>query len=135
MKDVQIDRNNWLETILPEFPAFIDRWERHLDDWNPNIPRPFALDVSEFTDFAIETIETGVDTEIDRLTTIIECILVDGDSIVVYTFQTMLLAKIASRTSVVGFPIDRFTSKFQPLTAYHWQALDTRWGIDLSNHH
>ena len=52
---MQIDRTNWMEIILQEFPAFRAQWEEHLESWSPTIARPIALDLAEFADLAIKT--------------------------------------------------------------------------------
>ncbi len=132
---MQIDRTNCMEQILQAFPNFRTRWDRHLDSWNPIIPRPIALDITEFSDFAIETIQHGEDLEIEQLTATIEHMLMWGDSVIDYTFRTMFLEKIANRSVVAGFPIERFTSKLHPLTTNYWQALDLTLNVDLSIHH
>lgn len=122
MDYIQIDRSNYIEIILQEFPAFRTQWELHLESWNPLIDRPIALDIAEFADFAIDTICLDVEVEIDRLAAITELILVRGDSTIEYIFRRMFLAQIAHRSEKGGFSVDRFTSKLQPLGLYHWQA-------------
>jgi hypothetical protein len=129
MNYIQIDRTNCLEVILQEFPAFQDQWDLHLESWNSLIERPIALDIAEFADFAIEIICTGVDAEIDQLSNILEQMLTQGDSVIRYAFRRMFLEQIAHRRNRGGFPIDRFTSKLQPLGYYHWQAMDQSWNI------
>jgi hypothetical protein len=129
MNYIQIDRTNCLEIILQAFPAFQTQWELHLESWNSLIERPIALDVAEFADFAIEIICGGVDAEIDQLVNLTEQMLEQGDSIIRYTFRRMFLEQIAHRRNRGGFPIDRFTSKLQPLGYYHWQAMDQSWNI------
>ena len=122
MDYIQIDRSNYIEIILQEFPAFQTQWNLHLESWNPLIDRPIALDIAEFADFAIDTICLGVDVEIDRLAAITELILVQGDSTIEYIFRRMFLEQIAHRSEKGGFSVDRFTSKLQPLGLYHWQS-------------
>jgi hypothetical protein len=132
---MQIDRTNCMETILQEFPNFRDRWDRHLESWSPIIARPIALDIAEFSDFVVDRIQVGEDNEIDRLTAIIELMLDCGDSVIDYAFRTMFLERIAKRSIIAGFPIERFTQKLHPLTFDRWQALDLMQNIDLSIHH
>jgi hypothetical protein len=129
MNYIQIDRTNFVEIILQEFPAFRTQWELHLESWNSLVERPVALDVAEFADFAIETISSGVDREIIKIGRVTEQMLESGDSVVRYAFRRMFLEQIAHRQSRGGFPIDRFTSKLQPLGYYHWQAMDRSWAI------
>jgi hypothetical protein len=129
MDYIQIDRTNWMESILQEFPAFRSQWEQHLASWSLPISRPIALDIAEFADFAIATICLDVEQEIDKLATIIEIVLLQGDSIVEYAFRRMLLEQIAHRSTKQGFAVDRFVSKLQPLGYYQWQAMDRQWAI------
>ena len=132
---MQIDRTNWAEVILQEFPAFRLQWEEHLDGWNPLVARPIALDLAEFATLAIDIIWAGDERELDRLATVLESMFGAKDSIFTYTLRQMVLAKIASRSDIAGFPIDRFTSKLQPHTANQWQTLTHDRSIDLSIHH
>jgi hypothetical protein len=132
---MQIDRTNCMEQILQEFPNFRTRWDRHLESWNPIIPRPIALDIAEFSDFALETIRIGEDGEIEKLTATIEHMFMCGDSVIDYAFRTMFLEKIVSRSVVAGFPIERFISKLHPLTRDYWQVLTLIPHVDLSIHH
>jgi hypothetical protein len=132
---MQIDRHNCMELILREFPAFSNQWNLHLESWNPVIDRPIALDIAEFADFAITTIQTGIDTEIDRLTGTIERMILEGDSTIEYAFRTMFLEQIANHSQRAEFPIDRFTSKLQAQTDYYWKAAKIRSSIDPSIHH
>jgi hypothetical protein len=132
---MQIDRTNCMELMLREFPAFSDQWHLHLESWNPIIPRPIALDIAEFAEFALKVIETGIDTELDRLAVMIELMLVEGDPAINYAFRTMFLEQIANRSHRAGFPIDRFTSKLQSQTDYYWQAAKLRSRVDSSIHH
>jgi hypothetical protein len=132
MNYIQIDRTNCLEVILQEFPAFRIQWELHLESWNSLIERPIALDIAEFADFAIEIIGGDVETEIDRLVNLTEQMLEQGDAVIRYAFRRMFLEQIAHRRNRGGFPIDRFTSKLQPLGYYHWQAIDQSWNIHPS---
>jgi hypothetical protein len=122
MDYIQIDRSNYIEIILQEFPAFQAQWDLHLESWNPLIDRPIALDIAEFADFAIDTICLGVEVEIDRLAAITELILVRGDSTIEYIFRRMFLEQIAYLSEKGGFSVDRFTSKLQALGLYYWQA-------------
>jgi hypothetical protein len=124
MNYMQIDRTNCMEIILQEFPAFHDRWDEHLESWMLPFDRPVALDIAEFSDFAIELIRTGDDAELDRLAATIEQMLIEGDSIVNYTFRMMFLKNIASRTEPDRVFVDRFIAKLQPITAYYCQDLD-----------
>ena len=124
MKYTQIDRTNCMQIILQEFPTFQDRWNSHLDSWTLPFDRPVALDVREFTEFAIELIRQSIDTEIDRLSEIIELMLVEGDSVINYTFRMMFLKNIAECRELDRVSIDRFIAKFQPATAYYCKALD-----------
>jgi hypothetical protein len=121
-----------MEIILAEFPDFAARWAVHLESWPAQIQRPIALDMTEFAEFAIEIVATGIDTQIDRLAAITEVILLEGDSIVEYTFRRMFLEHIARYSSADGFPIKQFTTKLRPLGLYHWQALDRYVTIDPS---
>jgi hypothetical protein len=132
---MQIDRTNWMEIILQEFPAFRAQWEEHLESWNPIIARPIALDLAEFAALAIDLIWAGDEIEIARLTTVIELILVEGDPIVEYATRKMVLEKIANSSQIAGFPIERFTTKLQPQTADRWQTLTLDRTPDLSIHH
>jgi hypothetical protein len=129
MDYIQIDRNNCMELILQEFPAFRTQWDLYLDSWNSLIDRPIALDIAEFADFAVDTICLGVDPEIDRLAATTELMLLHGDSVIEYAFRTMFLEQIAHRSNRGGLPVMRFTSKLQPLGFYHWQAVDRRLSI------
>ena len=131
MKDMQIDRTNWIEIMLREFPAFGPQWAEHLESWNPTIARPLAIDLAEFADFAIDTIATGIDPEIEKVVEITEQMLADGDSVIQYAFRRLFLEQIAHRRSRGGFPVDRFTSKLHPLGYYHWHAIDLDWNINL----
>lgn len=132
---MQIDRTNWAEVILQEFPAFRPQWEEHLEGWNPLITRPIALDLAEFATLAIEIIWAGDERELDRLTTAIESMFGAEDPIFTYTLRQMVLEKIANRSEIAGFPIERFTTKLQPYTAKQWQTLTHDRSIDLSIHH
>jgi hypothetical protein len=132
---MQIDRTNWAEIILSEFPAFRPQWAEHLDSWNPIITRPIALDLAEFADFAIDLIWAGDERELDRLATAIELMFAAEDPLFTYTICQTVLEKIDSRSDVAGFPIERFTNKFQPYTATQWQAVKLDRSIDLSIHH
>ncbi len=142
MKDMQIDRTNWVEIILQEFPAFRYQWAEHVESWNPTLARPIALDLAEFADLAIAIIWAGDEIELDRLAQVIELILVAGEPIVTYALRQVVLAKIAD-SNIAGFPIDRFTSRLQPQTLSQWQILTTdlrsQWlhqpSVDLSIHH
>jgi hypothetical protein len=131
MKYMPIDRINCMEIILQEFPAFRPRWEEHVDSWSPVIDRPVALDIAEFSDFALELIQTGTEIELDRLASTIEQILIEGDSIVNYTFRMMFLKNLASQSETTGIPVDRFIAKLQPITIYYCKALDIFWGEDI----
>ncbi len=128
----QIDRTNWMELILQEFPAFETQWDLHLESWSLPLERPIALDIAEFADFAIERICLGLDLELDHLAAITELILLQGDSVLSYAFRTMFLEQIAHRSIKGGFSVDRFTRKLQPLGYYHWQAMDRHWSIHPS---
>lgn len=132
---MQIDRTNWMELILREFPAFRDQWHLHLESWNPVIPRPIALDIAQFAEFTLKAIETGSDTELDRLAVTIELMLVEGDPVINYAFRTMFLEQIANRSHQAGFPIDRFTSKLQSQTDHYWRAANIRHSVDATIHH
>jgi hypothetical protein len=132
---MQIDRTNWAEIILQEFPAFRPQWEEHLDAWNPLVARPIALDLAEFADLAIALIWAGDERELDRLVTVLELMFVAQDPIFTYTLRQMVLEKIASRSTIAGFPIERFTSKLQPHTVEQWQISTRDRSIDLSIHH
>jgi hypothetical protein len=120
----QIDRNNCLEIILQNFPAFRTQWDLYLESWNSLIERPIALDIAEFADFAIETISCGVDLEIAKLVETTELMLLQGDTVIQYAFRRMFLEQIAHRSHRGGFSVDLFTSKLQPLTYYYWRAMD-----------
>jgi hypothetical protein len=121
-----------MEIILAEFPDFAARWAVHLESWPAYSQRPIALDITEFAEFAIETISTGLDAQIDRLAAIAEVILLEGDPIVEYTFRRMFLEHIAQHSSLDEFPIQQFTTKLRPLGLYHWQAFDRYVSIDPS---
>jgi hypothetical protein len=121
-----------MEIILAEFPDFAARWAVHLESWPAYSQRPIALDITEFAEFAIETIATGLDAQIDRLAAIAEVILLEGDPIVEYTFRRMFLEHIAQYSSLDEFPIQQFTTKLRPLGLYHWQAFDRYVSIDPS---
>ena len=131
MNYIQIDRTNCLEIILHKFPAFQTQWDLHLESWNSLIERPIALDIAEFADFAIDTIATGIDPEIEKVVEVTEQMLADGDSVIQYAFRRLFLEQIAHRRSRGGFPVDRFTSKLHPLGYYHWHAIDLNWNINL----
>ncbi len=128
---MQIDRTNCMEIILQEFPAFRPRWDEHLKSWSPVIARPVALDIAEFSDFALELIQNGTNAEIERLSTTIERMLVEGDSIVNYTFRVLFLKKIANARKKNRIQIDRFIAKLQPISDYYCQSLDIFWGEDI----
>jgi hypothetical protein len=128
----QIDRTNCLEIILQDFPAFRTQWDLYLESWNSLVERPIALDIAEFADFAIDTISLGVDLEINKLVATTELMLLQGDSVIQYAFRRMFLAQIAHRSNRGGFPVDRFTSKLQPVTYYYWQAMDRHLMISQS---
>lgn len=132
---MQIDRTNCVEIIIQEFPAFCAQWDSYLVSWNPLIERPLAVDLAEFADFALELIWAGDGSELDRLATTIELMLVEGDAVVKYAVRKILLEKLASSSTIAGFPIELFISKLQPQTAVRWQALAIERGIDLSIHH
>lgn len=130
MDYIQIDRTNCMEIILQEFPAFRTQWDLHLASWS--LPdRPIALDIAEFGDFAVDTIAAGIDTEIDRLAAIIELMLLQGDSVINYAVRTMFLEQIAHRCQRSGLDLAVFTRQLQPLSHYHWQAIDRQWRIHL----
>jgi hypothetical protein len=129
MDYIQIDRTNCMEIILLNFPAFQDRWDVYIADWHPSIPRPIALDISEFADFAIDTIWLQNEPEIAKIAATIETMLQQGDSIVEYAFRTMFLEQIAARSQRTGFNLDGFTSQLQPLGWYYWQDLDRHVSI------
>lgn len=131
----QIDRTNCVEIILQKFPAFRTQWDLHLESWNSLIDRPIALDIAEFADFAIDTISLGVDLEIDKIVEVTEQMLTQGDSVIKYAFRRMFLEQIAHRRNRGEFPIDRFTSKLQPLGYYHWQAMDRSWDNTIQCNH
>ncbi len=120
---MQIDRTNCMEIILHEFPAFRDRWDEHLESWNLPLDRPVALDVAEFSEFALELMQTGDELQIERLAVIIEQILADGDSIVNYTFRMMFLKQVASHVPTKRSSIDRFIAKLHPVTVYYCRSL------------
>ncbi len=126
-----INCTNCMELILQEFPAFQQSWDEHLASWSPLITRPIALDIAEFADFALELIQTGTNGELDRLATIIEQILGEGDAVVNYTFRMIFLKHIAKHSNKNGVPIDRLTSKLQPITLYYCRALDIFWGDNI----
>lgn len=128
---MQIDRTNCMEIILQEFPAFRSRWDEHLESWSPVIARPVALDIAEFSDFALELIQTGTNAEIDRLSTTLERMLVEGDAIVNYTFRMMFLKKIAHDSKKNRIQLDRFIAKLKPISVYYCQSLDIFWGEDI----
>jgi hypothetical protein len=132
---MQIDRTNWAEIILQQFPAFHTQWAEHLDGWNPLLTRPIALDLAEFADFAIDLIWAGDERELDRLATALELMIGAEDPVFTYTIRQMVLEKIASRSEVAGFPIERFTSRLQPHTLTQWETLTRDRSIDLSIHH
>jgi hypothetical protein len=131
---MQIDRTNWAEIILQEFPTFRPQWEEHLESWNQLVARPIALDLAEFATLAIAIIWAGDERELDRLTIVLESMFDAEDPIFTYTLRQMVLEKIASRSEIAGFPIERFTNKLQPHTAHQWQSTRAR-SIDLSIHH
>jgi hypothetical protein len=132
MDYIQIDRNNCMEIILREFPAFETQWALHLESWNPQIDRPIALDIAEFADFAIDTIRLGVDAEIERLAAITQTMLLQGDAVINYAFRTMFLEQIAHRSNRHGFSVEVFINKLQPLGYYHWLEIDSRCHINPS---
>jgi hypothetical protein len=129
MELIKIDRTNCMEIILQEVPTFISQWEQHLEGWMLPFERPLALDVAEFADFAVEKIQGGEDAEIDRIVTIIERMLLEGDPIVSYAFRTMFLEQIAHRAQRCEFSLDLFVDKLEPVSYYYWQALDRSLGI------
>ena len=129
MDYIRIDRTNYMELILQEFPAFRTQWEEHLAAWNLPLERPIAVDIAEFADFAVVTICRGVDAEIDRLAAITELMLQQDDPVIDYAFRTLFLEQIAIGTKRGGVAVDRFTHKLRPLGSYHWQALDLRVSI------
>ncbi|WP_295615586.1 hypothetical protein [Chamaesiphon sp. GL140_3_metabinner_50] len=140
MDYIQIDRNNCMEIILREFPAFETQWALHLESWNPQVDsraerlcqRPIALDIAEFADFAIDTICLGVDPEIERLAAVTQLMLLQGDAVISYAFRTMFLEQIAHRSNRFGFSVELFVTKLQPLGYYHWLEIDSRYGINPS---
>ncbi|WP_309743399.1 MULTISPECIES: hypothetical protein [unclassified Chamaesiphon] len=132
MDYIQIDRTNCMEIILQEFPAFQTQWDLHLASWSPQIDRPIALDIAEFADFAVDTICEGIEARIDRLAATLQLMLLQGDAVIEYTFRTMFLEQIAQQCYRGGCAIEIFTSKLQPLSAYHWQAIDRHWHIHPS---
>jgi hypothetical protein len=132
MDYIQIDRTNCLEIILQEFPAFQTQWDLYLESWNSLVERPLALDIAEFADFAIDTICLGVDLEIEKLVAITELMLAEGETLIKYAFRRMFLEQIAHHCRRGEFPIDRFTTKLQPLTYYYWQSLDRHLMIHQS---
>ncbi len=132
MDYIQIDRNNCMEIILREFPAFETQWALHLESWNPQIDRPIALDIAEFADFAIDTICLGVDAEIERLATVTQIMLLHGDAVISYAFRTMFLEQIAHRSHRLGFSVELFIAKLQPLGYYHWLEIDSRYSFNPS---
>jgi hypothetical protein len=129
MDYIQIDRTNCLEIILLNFPAFQEQWDLHLNSWHPSIPRPIAIDIAEFADFAIDTIWRQNELEIAKIAATIEMMLQQGDSIIEYAFRTMFLEQIAQRSQRSGFDLDCFTSQLQPLGWYYWQDLDRHVSI------
>jgi hypothetical protein len=129
MEFLKIDRLNCMEIILQEFPAFQTQWDSYIESWNSLIDRPIALDIAEFADFAVDIICLGSDIDIDRLTTTLEIMLCQDDSVVNYAFRMMFLSQIAHRRHLAGVRLDLFISKLQPLGFYHWQALDRELAI------
>lgn len=129
MDFIQIDRSNCMELILREFPAFETQWALHLESWNPQIDRPIALDIAEFADFAIETIQLGVDADIERLAAVTHTMLLHGDAVINYAFRTMFLEQIARSTNRHGCAVEVFVAKLQPLGYYHWLEIDSRCTI------
>ena len=130
MDYIQIDRTNWMELILQEFPAFRTQWAEHLAAWDLPLERPIAVDIAEFADFAVVTIGAGVDAEIDRLAEITELMLLQDDPVIDYAFRTLFLSQIALGTKRSGVTVARFTHQLRPLGSYHWQALDLLVSID-----
>jgi hypothetical protein len=124
MEYIEIDRSNCMEKIVAAIPMFRERWEAHSADWGLPFARPLALDIAEFTDFAIDTIRMGSDLELRAVVNIVEEMLQSTDPIVSYAFKTMFLEQIAHRSSKLHFRLDRFIAFLQPLSYYHWQALD-----------
>ncbi len=108
---MQIDRTNWIELVLQTFPAFSAQWTAHVDTWNPLLARPFALDLAEFADFAIDTIALGDDSELDRLAIVLESMLEAEDLVVNYSARKLLLAKLASSPQLTGKLSELFKSK------------------------
>lgn len=132
---MQIDRTNWIELVLQTFPAFSAQWTAHVDTWNPLLARPFALDLAEFADFAIDTIALGDDGELDRLAIVLESMLEAEDLVVNYSTRKQLLPRLASSTQLAGIPLERFRSKLLPQTAVCWQAVALAQHGDISIHH
>jgi hypothetical protein len=129
MEFLKINRLNWMEMILHEFPAFQTQWDSYLESWNSLIDRPIALDIAEFADFAVDTICLGSDLEIDRLAATLEIMLCQDDSVINYAFRMMFLSQIAHHRHLAGVRLDLFISKLRPLGFYHWQALDRELAI------
>lgn len=121
--------------ILQEFPAFLPQWNAHLAAWNPTLARPIAVDLAAFTDFAIDLVGTGDESELDRLAATIELMLVDGDPVVNYSVRQLLLAKLASNIQLAGLPIEQFVRRLRPQTAAYWQVVDLARHGDISIHH
>jgi hypothetical protein len=132
MDYIQIDRINCMEIILERMPRFQNQWEEHIAAWNLPLDRPIALDIAEFADFTIDTIRLGEDLELDNITILLEQILLEGDALISYAFRTMFLEQIAHRSSKLELSIDRFIDKLQPVSYYHWQALDRSLAISPS---
>ena len=114
MDYIQIDRTNCLEIILQEFPAFRTQWDLYLESWNSLVERPVALDIAEFSDFAIDTICLGVDWEINKLVAITELMLAQGDNVIKYAFRRMFLEQIAHRCRRGEFPVERLRTSSSP---------------------
>jgi len=94
----EITKERCMEMILNKFPDFIRNWEKYIDEWQ-NVSPGFTIDMCEFAEYVVNSIQQEREIELDRVFQLVEYFIISGDEEVKNAVATGFLEYILNATS------------------------------------
>ena len=124
----EITRENCMTCVLRSVPEFAEAWQRHLEYWGED-ERSIGIDIGAFLDLTTELLAKDsyqVET-LSKIFSVIERLLVDGDSSVVYGVKSMFLEDLLTSSERGRFDPSRFVPLLGPRSKEFCKINDSSW--------
>jgi hypothetical protein len=113
--------------LVEEFPAFRERWEKHLERWNGE-PAGSYLDIAEFVHFVVkELYPAGKTEEVQRAFDLMEQWLVNGNQKVRDVVVIGFLEDLQNVASWQPFGKKAFVPFLRPQSRDAWNEIERVW--------